>query len=158
MGVSASDHAGVRFPPPLIFLSFILLGMGLDHLFAIGPLPLPTWLRWSLTTLFGATGLALIIGALSLFRRAGTPPEPWRPTKAIAESGIYGRTRNPMYLGMACLHLSVAIAFESVGALILLLPAVIIIDRAVIRREEAYLSRRFGESYTTYKERVPRWF
>ena len=153
-----SDHAGVRFPPPLIFLSFILLGIGLDHLLAIEPLTLPTWLRWSLTTVFGGTGLALIIGALSLFRRAETPPEPWRPTKAIAESGIYGRTRNPMYVGMACLHLSVAIGFESLGALILLLPAVIIIDRAVVRREEAYLSRRFGESYTTYKERVPRWF
>ncbi|WP_158274609.1 methyltransferase family protein [Sphingosinicella humi] len=156
--MSAPDDAGVRFPPPLIFLSFILLGMGLDHLFAIAPLPLSTWLRWSLATLFGATGLTLVVGALSLFRRAGTPPEPWRPTKTIAESGIYGRTRNPMYLGMACLHLSAAIGFESLGALILLLPAMIIIDRAIVKREEAYLSRRFGESYTAYKERVPRWF
>jgi protein-S-isoprenylcysteine O-methyltransferase Ste14 len=63
-----------------------------------------------------------------------------------------------MYLGMAGIHLAVAIAFQSIGALVLLLPALITIDRAVVRREEAYLSRRFGESYAAYKRRVPRWF
>lgn len=158
MDMSAPDHAGVRFPPPFIFLGFILLGVALGHLFAIGPLPFPAWLRWALTGVFGIAGLALIIGALSLFRRAGTAPEPWRPTKAIAETGLYSRTRNPMYLGMAGIHLAIAIAFESVGALVFVLPALIIIDRAVIRREEDYLSRRFGESYAAYKKRVPRWF
>jgi protein-S-isoprenylcysteine O-methyltransferase Ste14 len=158
MDMNAPDHAGVRFPPPLIFLGFIVLGGALDHLFAIGPLPLPVWLQWVLTGVSGIAGLALIIGALSLFRRAGTPPEPWRPTKAIAEAGLYSRTRNPMYLGMAGIHLAVAIAFQSIGALVLLLPALITIDRAVVRREEAYLSRRFGESYAAYKRRVPRWF
>lgn len=158
MDMSAPDHPGVRFPPPFIFLGSILFGVALDHLFAIGPLPFPAWLRWTLTGVSGIAGLALIIGALSLFRRAGTPPEPWRPAKAIAETGLYSRTRNPMYLGMAGIHLAVAIAFQSIGALILLLPALIIIDRAVVQREEAYLSRQFGESYAAYKRRVPRWF
>jgi protein-S-isoprenylcysteine O-methyltransferase Ste14 len=156
--MTAPDHPNIRFPPPLIFLGFILFGIALDHLLAVGPLSLPMWLRWSLAGLSGIAGLALIIGALSLFRRAGTPPEPWRPTETIAETGLYNRTRNPMYLGMAGIHISAAIAFQSVGAFILLLPAMIVIDRAVVRREETYLSRRFGEGYAAYKRRVPRWF
>ena len=157
MGVSASDHAGVRFPPPLIFLGFIGLGFGLDQWFGIGPLNFAEWLRWTATTLSALVGAALVGSALSLFHRAGTPPEPWRPTTEIADTGIYARTRNPMYLGMACIHLALGIAVQSPSILLMLVPTLIIIDRAVIAREEAYLLRRFGDSYVVYKSKVRRW-
>ena len=39
----------------------------------------------------------------------------------------------------------------------MLVPTLIIVDRAVIAREEAYLLRRFGDSYVVYKSKVRRW-
>jgi protein-S-isoprenylcysteine O-methyltransferase Ste14 len=41
---------------------------------------------------------------------------------------------------------------------LLLLPLVILsVHHGVILREEAYLERKFGEAYLTYKSRVRRW-
>ena len=119
--------------------------------------PLPEWLRWGLVAAAAVAGLLLVGSALRLFRDAGTRPEPWKPASSLTTRGIYRRTRNPMYLGMALVHAGIAVAIGSLAALFLLLPAVIIVDRLVIRREEAYLSRRFGQPYIDYKERVRRW-
>ena len=61
-------------------------------------------------------------------------------------------------LGMAVLSLSFALFFSSIAAAILTLVAMVIIDLAVIRREEAYLIRRFGGEYAAYRAAVRRWF
>lgn len=151
------DHPNVRFPPPLIFLGFLLLGLVADRVLGLPPLPGPGWLLWGLAALAAIPGLFLLADGLLRFRQVGTAPEPWRPSSAIAEQGSYRHTRNPMYLGMALLHAAIALALGSVGALVLLAPAVLAIDWLVIAREEAYLARRFGEAYETYRARVPRW-
>ena len=39
----------------------------------------------------------------------------------------------------------------------MLLPALAIISRGVIAREEAYLERKFGDEYRRYKTQVRRW-
>ena len=53
--------------------------------------------------------------------------------------------------------LGVALHFASIPAAVLTLLAVLIIDRTVIRREEAYLLRRFGDDYRVYQSKVRRW-
>ena len=81
--------------------------------------------------------LGLIGAALNLFWRRRTRPEPWQPASALVVTGIYRFTRNPMYLGMTLLSLSVAIFCQSLGAVFLSLVAAALIDRFVICREEA---------------------
>ena len=39
----------------------------------------------------------------------------------------------------------------------LLLPTLVIMQIAVIGREEAYLEAKFGDAYRAYKARVRRW-
>ena len=46
---------------------------------------------------------------------------------------------------------------ESPWVLAMLVPALIVVDRTVIAREERYLERRFGEEYSSYKRRTRRW-
>ena len=148
---------GIRFPPPLIFLCLGLLGWTIER-FSGRILPLvPDWLAWAAAAFLGAAGVGLVASALIRFREAQTPPEPWKPTAAITRKGIYGRTRNPMYLGMALMLAAVGAGLQSVGILIAVLPALLIVDRFVIRREEAYLLARFGEPYASYLTAVPRW-
>ena len=62
-----------------------------------------------------------------------------------------------MYVGMATAYLGLAIADRSLGSLILLPVVLLIIRRAVIANEEAFLERRFGIAYTDYKAKVRRW-
>jgi protein-S-isoprenylcysteine O-methyltransferase Ste14 len=41
--------------------------------------------------------------------------------------------------------------------LLLLIPVLVVLQRGVVKREEDYLERQFGEAYRKYKARVPRW-
>lgn len=151
------DQAGVRFPPPLVFLGFLLLGLLIGALVGrIGFGINPTLRLWAGIALFGI-GLAIVFAAIGRFREAGTKPEPWEPTTAIVETGIYARTRNPMYLAMALAYAGLALMTDSVIALLLLPAAVYVIQTQVIAREERYLEGKFGEAYRGYQSRVRRW-
>lgn len=145
------DNPRVRVPPPLIFAGLVALGLVIDRApFRPGPAQLAG-------AALGAAGFALIAVALGLFAGAGTRAEPWQPASRLVDRGVYRFTRNPMYLGMGLLSLGVALAFSSLAGALLALAALIIVDRAVVTREEAYLKRRFGADYIAYTRRVRRW-
>lgn len=154
---SGNDNPGVIAPPPLIFLAFLGAGLGLDFLVFRVPTGLPAAVRYVLAAVLAVAALLLGFGALFRFRRAGTHPEPWRPTTAIVTQGAYRFTRNPMYLGMALLYAAVAVAADSVVALILIVPLLVVIRYGVIAREERYLIAKFGDEYRRYQASVRRW-
>ncbi len=155
---ASRDHPGVIAPPPLIFLGFLFAGLVIDRL-AQGPgLALPATVRAGACAILAALALWMVVSALGLFQAAGTAARPWRASSAIVTTGIYGLTRNPMYLSMAMLYACLALALDSVVALILLAPALLVIEFGVIRREERYLEAKFGEEYLRYKAQVRRWF
>jgi protein-S-isoprenylcysteine O-methyltransferase Ste14 len=62
-----------------------------------------------------------------------------------------------MYLGLAFIYLGIAIAGQSVWALILLPAVMLTVHRGAIEPEEAFLEKRFGAEYSSYKEKVRRW-
>lgn len=153
--MSRADHPGVRFPPPLIVAALLAGGLWLDGSFGR---PVPAFATpQAIGALLGLIALGLIGSALGLFRKAGTRPEPWQPASTLVSRGVYRFSRNPMYLGMALLHLAVALYFLSLGAAVTATLASLLIDRTVIRREEAYLLRRFGAEYQSYCDQVRRW-
>jgi protein-S-isoprenylcysteine O-methyltransferase Ste14 len=76
----------------------------------------------------------------------------------LAVSGPYACTRNPLYLGSALMGAGFAVAG---GNWILALACLVffaVIYWPVIRREEDYLRRTFGEDYDRYAQRVPLFF
>ena len=150
------DSARVSFPPPLVYVGLLLLGLMLDR---ATPWSLEfTWIgRYVGGGLLCAAGVAVALAAMGLFRKVGTDVKPWKSTTAIVADGIYGFTRNPMYLGMAMFYTGLALAFSSLGAFLLLPILILIIRTQVIAREERYLELKFGDDYRAYKARVRRW-
>ena len=149
--MTSEDNPRVFVPPPLILAAFVGVGLLIDG----GPVATSPVLAVAL--ILGLAGLGLIASALGLFFQSKTRPEPWRGSGFLVAAGPYRFTRNPMYLGMILVALAVALAFSSVAAALLTLLAALIVDRVVIRREEAYLTRRFGKDYLAYREKVRRW-
>jgi protein-S-isoprenylcysteine O-methyltransferase Ste14 len=54
-------------------------------------------------------------------------------------------------------YFGLAIMLTSAWMLVLLIPVLVILQRGVVEREEAYLQAKFGEAYRKYQARVPRW-
>ena len=91
------------------------------------------------------------------FKDVGTTVRPDRAASTLVIAGPYKISRNPMYLGLALVYLGIAIAGQSVWALILLPVVLSVIQRRAIEPEEAFLEKRFGANYISYKEKVRRW-
>jgi protein-S-isoprenylcysteine O-methyltransferase Ste14 len=153
--MTADDTAGIAIPPPLVYLAFFLIGVGINEWRPIDLLPsLEQHLIGGLVIVASA---AIAMPAARAFRRARTPIVPHKPTTALVTDGIYGCTRNPLYAGLTLLHAGIAVTIDNLWAFVLVVPAVAVIDRYVIAREERFLERKFGADYLAYKARVRRW-
>ncbi|MBT5659929.1 MAG: isoprenylcysteine carboxylmethyltransferase family protein [Rhodospirillaceae bacterium] len=150
-----TDNAGVRLPPPLVFLSFLLLGLWVDSPWFEGRLAetAPTLVGGVIAVL----GFALIVVGARQHKKAGSNVQPWKPTTEIIASGLYTWSRNPIYLGMALAQGGLAICGGSLAALVTLVLSLLVVRLFVIAREEAYLEEKFGAAYLDYKRRVRRW-
>ena len=154
---NAPAHAGVSFPPPFVYVLGIAVGWLLGR-----------WIAWPITTgpslarivaaaLFALIYLVLFAGAITAFGRAKTTLIPNRPATAFVTRGPYAFTRNPMYVSLVALYVAVALWLNSWWPFVLLPVVVLVIDRAVIAREERYLGAAFPAEYSAYRARVRRW-
>ena len=75
--------------------------------------------------------------------------------QSLATSGPYAYTRNPLYLGSSLMGAGFALAGGSWILFAALVAMFAIVYWPVIRREEEYLRREFGEVYNQYAEQVP---
>ena len=157
MDTAASDGAAVRFPPPFVYAIALVAGALLQGFVLPLPFGVSFGARVAVAAVAAGLGVALIAAAIGLFRRTGQDPAPWESTPEIISTGIYRYTRNPMYVGMALLQLAIGVGFGNLW-IVALLPLVLAIIYAIaIRHEEAYLERKFGETYLAYKRSVRRW-
>jgi protein-S-isoprenylcysteine O-methyltransferase Ste14 len=106
-----------------------------------------------------AIGLALAAMAVVRFRRRETTVWPFSPERAstLVVDGVLGRTRNPMYLGMALVLAGWGLLLSNFAALALVALFVLWLDRFQIRPEERALRQRFGDEFDRYAAKVRRW-
>src|SRR5439155_17035512 len=151
------DSAGVRFPPPFVYLGALLLGLSAERFVTLHSFGIDWRLLVATGALLFVAGAAMMLAAAGLFRRLGTNVPPSQPTTLIATTGPYRWTRNPMYLGMALIYAGLAIGLDGPVAFALLPLVLIAIQTQEIAREERYLEAKFGDDYGRYKAKVRRW-
>jgi protein-S-isoprenylcysteine O-methyltransferase Ste14 len=151
-----ADTAHVIVRPPLAWGLAVIAGLALDWLLPLPFLPADLPAGW-LGALVFALALALFAWAIVTVTSAGSNVPTNRPTTTLVESGPYRFTRNPIYLGMFLGLIGLAIAFDDLWLLVMLVPFALVIRYGVVVREEAYLERKFGDIYRGYRSRVRRW-
>ena len=156
-GSSAPDVPGVIALPPLIFLRFLLAATVLEAFVPLPFLAAHALARYLAGAALAAGGFVMIGMGTRCFVAAGTNIPPYLPTTALVVDGIYGRTRNPLYLGTTLVYLGLSVAAGSLWAIVLVVPLLWVINVGVVAREERYLERKFGDAYRAYKARVRRW-
>jgi protein-S-isoprenylcysteine O-methyltransferase Ste14 len=157
---SMVQSSGVRVFPPLLYATGIGAGYLLHWWWPLRPLTAGSGLMLvtrAVGWVFITASIVLPIWAAGLFRRAGTTPNPMRPTTAMVFTGPYRFTRNPMYLGLTLLQAGLAMVTNALWPLLTLAPVLVAVRCLVIDREEQYLEAKFGEEYRAYKGRVRRW-
>ena len=144
-------------PPPLVAL-LVSIAMWLVAS-SVPLLELPQMVRKSIAIAIALAGGAFDIAGVLSFRRARTTVNPMKPHSATAlvSSGVYGVTRNPMYVGLLFLLVSWAVFLSSALTLLGPLAFYLYIGRFQIAPEERVLSDLFGNEYLIYKTKVRRW-
>jgi protein-S-isoprenylcysteine O-methyltransferase Ste14 len=150
------DHANVVMQPPIVWVVLVAGGYGLDLLLPLPFLPLAFPTLWVGVAVW-LTGAVLAGIAIAQFRRAGTDVQTHTPTDCIVDTGVFARSRNPIYVGAHIGVVGAAIALDSLWILAALVPFYFVIRYGVVAREEAYLERKFGPPYLAYKAWVRRW-
>lgn len=151
------DRANVRVFPPALPLATLVVGTALQRVLPLPVMQLPAPVRRSVGGVIVIGAILLGGSAVFLFRRSGQSENPWKPTTSIVERGPYRFTRNPMYLQMVLLCIGFAILLSNPWILVLTPLCAWALQRFVIRHEEAYLKRKFGDDYRAYTRRVRRW-
>ena len=147
----------LRVPPVALFVVVALLMWAVASWLPSWRIALPgrTLVAVLLLLAAGAIGIA----GVRAFQRARTTVDPLRPEKASAlvTSGIYRRTRNPMYVALAIALLGWAIWLGHPLALLGVAAFVAWINRFQIAPEERALRALFGPEFERYCSEVRRW-
>jgi len=149
-----SSNAVVR--PPVALALALVAGLAAQWLYPLPFVPALVPAGWVGGAIF-ALGFALAAWAFAMLQRAGTRVETVQPTTAIVTDGPYRHTRNPIYVAMLLGLIGLAIGFDGLWIAIASIPFYLVIRYGVVAREEAYLERKFGDVYRSYKSRVGRW-
>ena len=144
-----------KIPPPIVTL--------ISGLIIFFSRPLFPVFHSNLVNVFSAIllflGLLVFFLAVASFKKYKTTVNPLQPSKAthLVISGIFRFTRNPMYLGMALVLLSLSFKFNLLGGLVVTLLFIMFITKFQIIPEEEAMLDLFLDEFEIYKKNTRRW-
>ena len=118
-----------------------------------------TYTNTTISLFFLILGLYVFLSAVRLFRKQKTTVNPLEPRQAssLVTSGIFKFSRNPMYLGMLILLLSISFKFNFIGGMIISLSFYVFITNFQILPEEKAMNELFGDKFVQYSNTTRRW-
>ena len=155
--VDPTSLSWVRFLdlPPLWLILFIALAWVQATRWPVGMVDIP--LVDLLAGVLLGGGILLSLLAILEMRRARTTVIPHREPERLVTGGVFGRSRNPIYLGDVCILLGLVLFWKAWPSLVLVPLFMWVLTDRFIAPEEARLRARFGTRYDTWAARVRRW-
>jgi protein-S-isoprenylcysteine O-methyltransferase Ste14 len=129
-------------------INAILLSMIVSFVYAVF-LPLQIGTPWLYVGLFiYLFGIGFTIVVVLNFATS--------PREKVITKGLYGVSRNPMYIGLLLMQIGLGITCSSWLYLLLTVVLMILLN-ANLSAEERYCLHRYGDDYRKYMTKTPRW-
>lgn len=146
----------VKYPPQITLL-FILLMILISSLTATLNIETP-WLNIFAGFIL-LTSISIIVFAVLSFRRVSTTIDASIPEQSscLVKTGIYGYSRNPMYLGFFGFLVGTICLLGNFLNVLLLPIYISYMNKRFIESEEQALTVIFETSFIDYKKQVRRW-
>ncbi len=142
--------------PPIWLALFIAIAWVQGRYFSMGLSLGYTWAGLLGGVLVGGGLIVIVLAALE-FRRHKTTIVPHNVPSTLIRSGIYKRSRNPIYLGDAMILAGLILRFDAVLSLALIPIFVWVIERRFIIPEENRMRREFRADFARFEKDVRRW-
>ncbi|HLQ85896.1 MAG TPA: isoprenylcysteine carboxylmethyltransferase family protein [Salinisphaeraceae bacterium] len=146
-----------KIPPPVVTIVAIVLMWLLARATPLFRMDNP--FRYELAIVLILLGVLVSFLGMREFTRHAASSDPRHPdrTDVLVTSGIYRRTRNPMYLGLAIALCGIAWYLSNLLTVIVIGAFMIYLTYFQILPEERVLASKFGEPGAAYLQRVRRW-
>lgn len=139
--------------PPVWLAGFAALAWGSGRLLPHGP----GWLVWPGGALVAAGVILMGVAALQMHRHR-TTIDPHGQPSALVTSGVFGLSRNPIYLADALILAGLCLCLQVPIVALALVPGfMLVVRRRFIANEEARLAEAFPREFAAYRQRSRRW-
>ncbi|WP_195820571.1 methyltransferase family protein [Roseobacter sp. MH60115] len=142
--------------PPVWLVGFAVLAW-LQSQYVSFDLSLAHPVTLLLAGLFVGAGIVLTLLAVMEFRRHKTTIIPHETPDSLIQSGVFGRSRNPIYLADVLILAGLCLWWDAVLALALVPILVWVLERRFIVPEENRMRRVFRADFARYEQKVRRW-
>jgi protein-S-isoprenylcysteine O-methyltransferase Ste14 len=141
-------------PPVFLFASIVLM-LALHFLFPVARvLSFP----WTLIgALLMAASLALGLAGAMAIKRHKTTIRPFEVSSHLVRSGVFGFSRNPIYVAMIALLIGLAVLLGSLSPFAVCIAFALVLHYRFMLMEEGMLAKRFGAEWRDYSGHVRRW-
>tara|TARA_B100001109_G_scaffold225011_1_gene198263 strand:- start:34 stop:477 length:444 start_codon:yes stop_codon:yes gene_type:complete len=145
----------IKIPPPILVFILITSNYFSQNQLEIIHLPY----KYSISVLILLVGTLILISPVFKFIKSKTTVNPvkFKKVNKLVTSGIYKYSRNPMYLGMILIIISTSIYYLNYYSLVTPFIFYFWINRFQIKREEIFLTEKFGKEYLLYMSKTRRW-
>lgn len=153
------DAPNVIIFPPLVPVTTLVVAAVLQWFWPLGFVAdLAIAWRLPVGVVLVISGIELMASGRRSLTKGGTNVNPSQPTLVLVVRGVYEWTRNPLYVGGCAVMWGAALLF-ALDWLPLIFPlSLVVLHFGIIKPEEEYLERKFGDVYREYKSHVRRYF
>ncbi len=142
--------------PPVWLTSALFIAWVQSRFFTLGLSFGGSWAQFLAGVLVGG-GVVLTALAVVELRRHKTTLHPHGTPETLVQSGIFSRSRNPIYVADVLILAGLILYWNAVLALPLVPIFLWVLEKRFVIREEDFLRRKFRADFARYCEKVRRW-